>query len=486
VNDAVEGIDQLDINDSEKTENIEVITDSAPMSYSSILKTAKKQANIPGIIKIPPKEKPPPPEEVVEKKKNVKKNDPIMFDINTALTIKPKKKAKAAQVVTGKLKKDPVKQVTIGRNTLDSTAPKKKRGKERETVKKKKKSVMKKIIIAEREMKRLEAEKRRNERIKKGIIMKPLPVKDDEAEDNQKPEINEEADHILEVPKEKIEEAVKEVVAETESDIVQKSLEESVESKARKNLHSRKFRTYCNHLLSNEVNSTISLLMADLIRFQDKQYHKDPEKAKSKRRYVVGLREVAKFLKVKKIHGIIFAPDIEKVETEGGLDDAVGKLIADAELMGVPVIFGLNRYKLGRTCLKKVPISCIGILNYQGSDENFKSLLSQTEILREQYKTKLQEEIERILNPPSLHRPPSNSSTTLSCDAAEFVPSFSSTFWPSEASFHGQLAENYYNQYNFYENPYNYATVEDNFDLGEETLIGEKEVWGNMLDILKG
>merc|ERR1719445_2589508 len=288
--------------------------------------------------------------------------------------------------------------------------------------------------------------------------MKPLPVKDDEAEDNQKPEINEEADHILEVPKKKIEEAVKEVVAETESDIVQKSLEESVESKARKNLHSRKFRTYCNHLLSNEVNSTISLLMADLIRFQDKQYHKDPEKAKSKRRYVVGLREVAKFLKVKKIHGIIFAPDIEKVETEGGLDDAVGKLIADAELMGVP-------------------ISCIGILNYQGSDENFKSLLSQTEILREQYKTKLQEEIERILNPPSLHRPPSNSSTTLSCDAAEFVPSFSSTFWPSEASFHGQLAENYYNQYNFYGNPYNYATVEDNFDLGEETLIGEKEVW---------
>ena len=147
---------------------------------------------------------------------------------------------------------------------MDSTAPKRKRGKERETGKKKKKSVMKKIIIAEREMKRLEAEKRRNERIKKGIIMKPLPVKDDE--DNEKPEIIEELDQKLEVPAASIEEVVKEVVAETESDIVQKSLEESVESKARKNLHSRKFRTYCNHLLSNEVNSTISLLMADLIR----------------------------------------------------------------------------------------------------------------------------------------------------------------------------------------------------------------------------
>ena len=62
----------------------------------------------------------------------------------------------------------------------------------------------------------------------------------------------------------------------------------------------------------------------------------------------MGLREVAKFLKVKKIHGIIFAPDIEKVETEGGLDDAVRKLIADAELMGVPVIFGLNRSEMNK------------------------------------------------------------------------------------------------------------------------------------------
>merc|ERR1711915_91350 len=147
--DAVEGIDQLDLNDSEKAENIEVVTDLAPMSYSSILKSAKKQVNVPGILKIPPKEKKPSPEEIVEKKKNVKKNDPIMFDINTALSIKPKKKAKTAQVVTGKLKKDPAKQVSIGRNALDSTAPKRKRGKERENGKKRKKSVMKKIIIAE-------------------------------------------------------------------------------------------------------------------------------------------------------------------------------------------------------------------------------------------------------------------------------------------------------------------------------------------------
>merc|ERR1712058_118566 len=178
--DAVEGIDQLDLNDSENIGNIEVVTDCVQISYSLFFFFVKKQVNVPGIIKIPPKEKKPSSEEIVEKKKNVKKNDPIMFDINTALSIKPKKKAKTAQVVTGKLKKDPVKQVSIGRNALDSTAPKRKRGKERENGKKRKKSVMKKIIIAEREKRRSEAERRRTERIKKGIVLKPLPLKDDE------------------------------------------------------------------------------------------------------------------------------------------------------------------------------------------------------------------------------------------------------------------------------------------------------------------
>ena len=133
-------------------------------------------------------------------------------------------------------------------------------------------------------------------------------------------------------------------------------------------LHSRKFRTYCDHILSPELDNSVMALMSDLIRFQDKVHAKDPDKARAKRRYVVGLRESAKFLKVKKLLCIIFAPNIEKVEAEGGLDDAVGQLIKDAKSLNVSVVFSLNRYKLGRLCFKKVPISCIGILNYQGSD----------------------------------------------------------------------------------------------------------------------
>ena len=64
------------------------------------------------------------------------------------------------------------------RNQLDSSAPARKRGKEREGGKKKKTSSMKKIILAEKARKlaeRQEAAARREKRIKDGVRLEPLP-----------------------------------------------------------------------------------------------------------------------------------------------------------------------------------------------------------------------------------------------------------------------------------------------------------------------
>ncbi len=47
-------------------------------------------------------------------------------------------------------------------------------------------------------------------------------------------------------------------------------------------------------------------LLSDLVRFQDKQHAKDPVKAKARKRYVVGLREIKKFLVVKKVSAIYY------------------------------------------------------------------------------------------------------------------------------------------------------------------------------------
>ena len=79
--------------------------------------------------------------------------------------------------------------------------------------------------------------------------------------------------------------------------------------------------------MSEELDTYVKAFLQDIVRFQDRMHAKDPDKARIKKRYVVGLREIKKFLQVKKITILIIAPDVEPVKTKGGLDDVIGELI---------------------------------------------------------------------------------------------------------------------------------------------------------------
>ena len=79
------------------------------------------------------------------------------------------------------------------------------------------------------------------------------------------------------------------------------------------------------------MDETVKCFIQDLVRFQDRQFAKDPIKAKAKKRYVVGLREIKKFLQVRKISILILAPDVEPVKVKGGLDDVITELISLAK-----------------------------------------------------------------------------------------------------------------------------------------------------------
>jgi len=299
----------------------------------------------------------------------------------------------------GKLQKEALG--TSVRNQLDSTAPVRRRGKEREGGKKKRPTLMKKIILVDREkrkMARKEAEVRRTERIQAGIVLKPLTspdllqnAKNDEVTDII---VKKDSDNHNDVNEKLVDR--EEIISKTSSDVGNEDMvrnndakNNELEAKAKLTLHSRKFRDYCTNDLSPELDKVVSNLMIDLVRFQDKQHEKDPVKAKARRRYVVGLREVKKFMKVKKVSCLIIAPDMEKVATEGGLDDCVSNLQAIAKENSITVIFALNRRKLGRICKKKVPISCIGVMNQQGSDENYNLMLELATNLRNSYAEKL-------------------------------------------------------------------------------------------------
>ena len=75
------------------------------------------------------------------------------------------------------------------------------------------------------------------------------------------------------------------------------------------------------------MDETVSNLVKDLVRFQDRQHAENPIKAKARRRYVVGLREIKKFMTVKKITMLLLAPDVEQMQSKGGLDDIISELI---------------------------------------------------------------------------------------------------------------------------------------------------------------
>lgn len=77
------------------------------------------------------------------------------------------------------------------------------------------------------------------------------------------------------------------------------------------------FCRYCNQVLSKEIDESVTMLLQELVRFQERIYQKDPTKAKTKRRLVMGLREVTKHMKLNKIKCVLISPNCEKIQAKG-------------------------------------------------------------------------------------------------------------------------------------------------------------------------
>ncbi|XP_052267656.1 uncharacterized protein LOC127869273 isoform X1 [Dreissena polymorpha] len=369
---------------------------------------------------------PPPPVSQGSAGGGKKSKMPIMCDLGALIDAfevkKVQEQKKELKLLTPR--KEEVKQL----NPLDSNAPAVKRGKERETPKAKKPSPLKKVILKEREEK------------------KRLRLLDEE-------EVNQSM-HIASFPNSPISAPVGiGVVSGGESDLSQDTssfhqtdivgigtpnsaelspisqpspscmsslspgtsplssgltspMTSTLQQTVKLKIHSRRFREYCNQVLDKEIDTSVTALLQDLVRFQDKQYHKDPIKAKAKRRFVLGLREVTKHLRLKKIKCVIISPNLEKIQSKGGLDDALNNILELCNDQKVPFIFGLGRRALGRACAKLVPVSVVGVFNYEGSEENFRTLVSLTEKAREQYREMIHQiEKEIAEHPPRVSIP---------------------------------------------------------------------------------
>ncbi|XP_040573872.1 selenocysteine insertion sequence-binding protein 2 isoform X1 [Lepeophtheirus salmonis] len=153
-------------------------------------------------------------------------------------------------------------------------------------------------------------------------------------------------------------------------------------------IHTRKFRDYCDHMLNNELDEYVCKMVQDIIRWQDRAYTENPVKAKANRRYVLGLKETKKLVALSYVKLVIIASNLEPIKSEGGLDDIVTEIKKYAQQRSIPVIFSHTKWKLGYITYRKTPVACIGILNYDGSNENFNKIKNLIPGLKEEYEKK--------------------------------------------------------------------------------------------------
>ena len=118
--------------------------------------------------------------------------------------------------------------------------------------------------------------------------------------------------------------------------------------------------------------STVPLLfemLGELMRLQ--QRAKDDKNAKARRRLVIGLREVARGIRSHKVKMVIMANNVDEY---GALDTKLQDILTLANEEDVPIIFELNKRKLGKALGKNIKISVVGIQNADGAYETFKKL----------------------------------------------------------------------------------------------------------------
>ncbi|XP_034629801.1 selenocysteine insertion sequence-binding protein 2 isoform X5 [Trachemys scripta elegans] len=321
---------------------------------------------------------------VLEQKQHAEKSKqsskPVVLSVGGAIPLL----SKEPTTVT---KNQQLSQGKTPHNPLDSSAPLVKKGKQREVPKAKKPTSLKKIILKEREQR------------KQHLLEQTTIPKDDGDTVHQCEESATEDQTLTQDTKTDIAEDVPITsvsVAQSSSEVFleREDLKDSTESSSSltqlnsslPKIHSRRFRDYCSQVLSKEVDSCVTDLLKELVRFQDRLYQKDPVKAKTKRRLVMGLREVLKHLKLKKLKCVIISPNCEKIQSKGGLDETLHTIIDCACEQNIPFVFALNRKALGRCVNKAVPVSVVGIFSYDGAQDHFHKMVELTMEARHAYK----------------------------------------------------------------------------------------------------
>ncbi|KAL3763396.1 hypothetical protein ACHAWU_001969 [Discostella pseudostelligera] len=128
-------------------------------------------------------------------------------------------------------------------------------------------------------------------------------------------------------------------------------------------------RSYASKIADERAVPLLIDMLGELMRLQERS--KDDKNARARRRLVMGLREVARGIRAHKVKMVVMANNLDEY---GAIDSKLQEILDMASADELPVLYELNKRKLGKALGKSIKVSVVGIQNADGAHDQFKKL----------------------------------------------------------------------------------------------------------------
>ncbi|PVU95764.1 hypothetical protein BB561_001607 [Smittium simulii] len=143
------------------------------------------------------------------------------------------------------------------------------------------------------------------------------------------------------------------------------------------------WKNVSNHKVCIQIQKIRSLWIfsneSELSKFQTRAHSSDPIKAKTKKRYYCGAKEILSKIKLGKIKCVIVSINIQPIDYINDIfDENTTKILQICEKLNINVVFSHTRRTLGKLIFsgkKAKSVSCIGLSFIDGADEEYKNTL---------------------------------------------------------------------------------------------------------------
>jgi selenocysteine insertion sequence-binding protein 2 len=130
-------------------------------------------------------------------------------------------------------------------------------------------------------------------------------------------------------------------------------------------------RKYATLIDDETVKPLLTEMLGELMRLQKRAV--EEKNSKARRRIVMGLREVARGIRARKVKMVVMANNLDEY---GAIDEKLQEIIDVARQESVPIFYEFNKRGLGKAIGKSIKIGVVGVQNAEGAHQQFKKLLS--------------------------------------------------------------------------------------------------------------